>query len=277
MAPTEDTAIETENPMPSVADDAGVSIEVTADSLPEVTGDERDEDTRDPFEVAYEARRELEREEERKRLAEEVRQQLLREQQMQAERARLAAEQARIRETFTDVIKETRARLSRVVVKSEDGDEELTIAIPDATFEEAVARPLQRYNAVAEQTYTSRVYNDLANAAASVLPESAHEEFNKRAAGKPLDAWVRELVEANAPHTEYVKNLQKEFEVKLKAAEARGFARGQKAPAGVPKGGAERAPRVTQDLSSWSGAAAALARGEIDDAQFRDIVKKLNS
>lgn len=273
MPPTEDTVDTTE-----VTGDAEVtapSPEDTADVTTEATGEDN-EDTTDPFEVAYEARRELERDTERARLAEEVRAALMRE---NAERAALNAAQQdalRLRESFADVLKEARGALSKINVKTDD-DEELVIGINDATFEEAVAKPLQRFNATAEQTYTTRIYNELAEAASSVLPVEAHESFNKAATGKTLPEWIQTLVETQAPYTDFAKTLNREVEVKVKAAEARGYAKGQKAPLGVPKQGEGRAARVNTDLNSWSGAAGALARGDITEAEFRDTVKKIRS
>ena len=274
MPPTEDTEDNTED-----TEDPAItapSPEVTAEIPPEVTGEDT-EDSTDPFEVAYEARRELERDAERIRLAEEVRASIIRENN---ERALAAAQQQdalRLRESFADVLKDARTALSRINVKSPETDEELTIGITDAAFEEAVAKPLQRFNATAESTYTQRIYNELAEAASSVLPVEAHEDFNKKASGKALPEWIQTLVETQAPHTDYAKALQREVEVKVKAAEARGYARGQKAPVGVPKAGESRAPRGNTDMNSWSGAAGALARGDITEAEFRDAVKKIRS
>ena len=273
MTPAEDTEDTTEGteetPLETV-----VTPETTAAVPPEVTEEANDDS--DPFEIAYEARRELERESERARLAAEVREQLQREAQDRAYAMAQQQDAMRVRETFADVLKDARAGLSKITVKTDD-DEELSVGITDQAFEEAVAKPMQRFNAVAEQTFTTRVYNELAEAASSVLPVEAHEDFNKKASGQSLPQWIQTLVETQAPHTAYAKALQREIDVKVKAAEARGYARGQKAPAGVAKAGESRTRTGSSDLSSWSGAASALARGDITDSEFRDLVKKFRS
>ena len=270
MPPAEDTEDTTEGTEETTV----VTPETTAAVPPEVT--EEDNDDSDPFEIAYEARRELERETERARLAVEMRAQLQQEAQDRAYAAAAQQDALKLRETFADVLKDARTGLSKITVRTDD-DEELSVGITDQAFEDAVAKPMQRFNAIAEQTFTTRVYNELAIAASSVLPVEAHEGFNKAASGQALPQWIQTLVETQAPHTEYAKSLQREIDVKVKAAEARGYARGQKAPAGVPKGSPERVRTGTSDLTSWSGAASALSRGDITDAEFRDLVKKFRS
>ena len=272
MPPTEDTEVTTEVTEETTL--VAPTPEDTADDTTEVTGEVND-DT-DPFEVAYEARRELERSREREQMEREIAERLRKEAIDAANAARAAAEADKVQETFADVIKAARTGLGKINVKAEDG-EELTVGITDEAFEEAVAKPLQRFNAAAEQTYTQRVYNELATAASTVLPTELHEEFNKQATGKDLPGWIRTLVEVNAPHSEFAKRLTEDKTVAEKAAEARGYARGQKARVGVPKVGEERFARDTSPTNSWSGASAALARGDITEGEFRDIVKKLRS
>ena len=273
MPPTEDTEDTSEGTEETTLETV-VAPETTADVPPEVTGEDNDDS--DPFEIAYEARRELERETDRARIAAETRAQLQQEAQDRAYAAAQQQDALRLRETFADVLKDARTGLSKITVKTDD-NEELSVGITDQAFEDAVAKPLQRFNSIAEQTFTTRVYNELAEAASSVLPVETHEDFNKKASGQSLPQWIQTLVETQAPHTEYAKTLQREVDVKVKAAEARGYARGQKAPAGVPKTGESRVRTGNSDLSSWSGAASALARGDITDGEFRDLVKKFRS
>lgn len=238
--------------------------------------DNDDDDDEDPIEEAVKARTE-----------QIVRQAL--EAERRAEQSRRAAEadeyrkaqaeeekKKKLNDSFVNTAKRTRDALSKLPLRDEDGN---AIKLTDEVIQEFV-EPWREHNGLVQQaidgTAEARVYSNLAQAAISLIPADKHEEFAKRADGKPIAEYLKTIAELNAPTTEFVKNLQEDADVKVKAAFARGFAKGQKAPPGTPSTPQQSSINrgAKPDLTSVSGAALALSRGEIDDAKFLEILNK---
>lgn len=255
---SEDTVVETEAPEEGTATSAEVTVEEPEESDPVEEFQKAWEESR-RAEIEAEIRRQLESEFQSKLEAER--------------RQRLDADnQERLRASFQNAIKESRELLTSLPIFNEDGER---VQISDEQFQKFVAEPFQKHNATVQQLAQMAVYANLAQVAFESIPESLRASFSEKAQGKPLDEWLLTYAEVMAPHTEKYKALEKDKEVAIKAAEARGYARARKAPVATPRQGEERILTNTPDLSTYSGAARALANGQIDDAQFREIIKKL--
>lgn len=197
-----------------------------------------------------------------------------------ARRSTLEDEQRKtLNDSFADAIKEARKGLQNIKYYTADGQE---ASFPDELIEQIVVAPFQKHNASVQQTVSSAermaAMVALGEAAMTALPEPVREDFAKKADGKPLDVWLKTLAETAAPETEYVKKLKEEEKSRLLAAEARGYAKGQKTPTGTPRvTGTERQVAAGQvDLNSQSGIARALADGVIDEAKYRELRYKLS-
>src|SRR3990167_2394289 len=182
------------------------------------TGQESDEE--DPIEALVQARLSLERE----RMVAEAHAEQEARSAAEQQRLRATAEREALRSSFETAIKTARDKLKSVKVKNEDGDD-VVINLPDDFFEEAVAKPFQAHNANVREVVQADVLNALADAALNTLPDSSREDFITKATAKPLTEWLQTYAETQAPNTQFVKTLQREVDVQVKAATARGFAR----------------------------------------------------
>lgn len=231
------------------------------------------EEEPDPLDAYYAARLA----EEQANLEEKVRARLLEEQRAQAELARQtrAQEEAaeRSRNAFSLAAKQTSDMLKGLKIYDENRDE---LSFSDEAIQTFI-QPWQNYNREVAATAEARVYGELGVTAMGLLPEEAHENFAKNAADKDLKTYLSVYAESKAPSTEFVKKLLREQETKIAAAEARGYARGQKAPQGTPQSIPDRGiqPSSEFDLTTISGAAGALAAGQIDAARYREIVRTI--
>lgn len=236
--------------------------------------DDEEEDPLKDYEAAILAReRERIRKEEQDRLAKERA-----DEQAELQRqAAVAAAKEKLNDSLKNHTKRVREAVEKLPIRDELGD---PLKLTDAQLQEFI-QPLIDLNGEVQQTMGTTaeqvVYQRLANAALEVIPAEKHEEFAKKAGDKPLKDYLQTIVELNAPNTEYAKTLQADFDVKLKAAYARGFARGQKAPPGTPTTPEQRDVNrgETVDTTSLAGAARALSRNLITEAEFLEIRKKL--
>lgn len=181
----------------------------------------------------------------------------------------------KLNESFVKSSKKTLEALQKLSLRDEDGQ---PIKLTDDMVQTFI-EPWNEHNGFVTQTKDgdaeARVYTNLAQAALSVVPTDKHEEFSKRANGKPLSEYLKAIVELDAPNSEFVKKLVEDSDVKVKAAYARGFSKGQKAPPGTPANPTQTAvARGKTDITTVSGAALALSKGEIDDAKFLEILNK---
>lgn len=242
--------------------------------------EDEDDDDVDPVEVAVLARLAQEREKARVEEREIIR---LQNEAAAAEYRKSQAEEdkkRKLNDSFTETTKMTKAALEKLPLRTEDGD---PIRLTEEMIQQFI-EPWRTHNGVVQQTINttaeSEVYSNLAQAAASLVPKDKLEEFAKRAGGKPLGEYLKVVAELSAPDTDTVKNLAEDYEVKVKAAYARGFAKGQKAPPGTPatpqQSNSGGRGDKKEDISSVSGAARALSKGQIDEAKFLEILRKNN-
>lgn len=187
-------------------------------------------------------------------------------------------ERKRLNDSFTESVKAARQNLQTVKYFTADGQE---ASFTDELIEQLVVAPFQKHNSTVQQTVQqaerNAAMNALGAAAMAAIPEEVREQFAKDADGKPLDAWLKKVIEFGAQDSEYVKKLKDEEKSRLLAAEARGFAKGQRAPGGTPRvSGTERAPDAGQvDLNSQSGIARALANRQITEAKYLELRQEL--
>lgn len=227
----------------------------------------------DPTEVAIKAALEAEKE----RLTQDVTQQLRNDFERQAaeeRQSREADEQAEaLLNSFGSTVREVRQNLKNVKFFDEEGNERV---LSDDALEELVIKPLAKYNQTGERAASLKVLTALAGAAKNTLPESVREEFTKRATNKPIDRWLEEYADMKAAETPWGKKAIKEQEAAIKAAEARGFKKGQSSPPTSPGVTGEKAPpKGTVDYSSASSLAKAYNEGQIDHETFLKHWKKL--
>lgn len=249
------------------------NAEATAESNTE------EEDGEDPIEALVAERTRLALEAAEREIEERVTARY----QAQTEAARRsqleAAEREKLSSGFTDAMKTARQNLQSIKYFTEDGQE---ATFTDELIEQLVIAPFQKHNATVQQTIQSAERTAamvaLGEAALNIIPETVREDFAKKADGKPLDVWLRTVIEHGAPESEYVKRIKDEEKARLLAAEARGFAKGQKAPSGTPRvTGTERAIAAGQvDLTTQSGIARALADGAINEEKYRELRAKLS-
>ncbi len=281
MDPTEGTEVqptEVTDALPGIESDALPATDDTAAELPDATAEnpDSDEDDIDPVEAAVQARLAQEAD----KMAEAAFERALRESEKRAEserQRRLEAEEAeKLNNSFSTAIREAyEASKAKIRYTDDDGNER---SIDDATFEEVVVKPMQKFNSTAEKAYQMRIYGVLAQSAMESLPADVREKFAEQAAGKPLPEWLKTYAEMQAPHTSYAKSSVKDMETKVKAAEARAFVKGQKAPAGTPKADGERSVQTNQpDLTTAFGIADAKAKGLVDDTTALRAWQKLTS
>lgn len=277
MDPTEGTEGAPENPEiplpeldndPSEVTDANPN-EATADNDP--TDDEDD----DPVETAVQARLAQEADKMAEAALARARRETDEQAQTAAQRRAEAEEAERLSNSFATAIRESYEAAKGLQLYDAMGNE---IALDDKVFEDIVVKPMQKFNSTAEKAHQTRIFGALAQSAMELLPETEREAFARKAAGKPLPEWLATLADTLAPHSTYARSLAKETETKVKAAEARGFVKGQKAPAGTPRAGGERAGQTNQpDLTTAFGIGDALNKGLIDQTTASTAWRKLNS
>lgn len=258
----------TENANVDDSEDQDVNNDEITDDNTDVTDDEVDP-SEAAIEAAVAARLVALQEQARAEAKREV------EERVEAERraAEEASQFAELQNTFGSTIRELRANLGGIKVATDTGDER---ALTDDEFERFIAQPLQRYNQKGEQAASVKVLSALAQAALSTLPETMRPEFDKRARNKPLDQWLSEFAEIKAEQTSWAKKQKADMEAAVRAAEARGFKRGQGSQAAPPTQNKDSSkPNATVDRSTLSGAAKALAQGLITDAEYREIHNKI--
>lgn len=270
QAPGTDPDTQDVQPGTQVTDDD--STKVTADQEPDGSDDSDDDDN--PIERAFTSRWELEVEKLRENITAEVRAELEARQADERRLTRSTAERQAIQNAFGSAIKMARDGLRGLEVFDADGN---PAQLSDTAIEELVVKPFQAYNAQVQDAEQLRIYTNLAETAVGTLPAAIRDEFSDKAANKPLDQWLRTYAELLAPHTEFFKNHEREQKAKLDAAEARGFAKGQRSPSGTPKQVNERSSKGTPsyDLNTPTGLIAAQRAGKIDEAKFRELWAQL--
>ena len=242
----------------------------------EVTEDEEDvtaEGKEDPTSAAIKAALEAERETISQEVSEKLRIDFAR-QADEERQSREAEEQAEaLFNSFGSTVREVRANLKNVKFFDSDGQER---TLSDEALEELVVKPLVRYNQTGERAASLKVLSALANAARETLPETVRDDFNKRASGKPIDKWLDEYAELKAGETQWAKKTLKEQDAAIKAAEARGFKKGQSTtPSSPGVEGEKPLPKGTVDYTSATSLARAYNEGRIDHETFLKHWKKI--
>jgi len=264
---TEDTNVRTEDT--ADPDVTGDTDDVTADN------DTIDDDDEDPIEAAIAARVQLELERQAATTETRVRAELAARQADEYRRQANATNARVFADSFGDAVKKARESIKAQTFHDEDGK---VYRLTDEAIEDMVVKPFQAHNSVVQQAVQTQTLTAIAEAAVGLLPADVREEFGKQADGKPLDEWLRTFAEMLAPATTHSKTMSKELEAKLKAAEARGFAKGQRTPPGTPRQVNERSTQsTTPDLNTLAGAAGALSKGQITAAKYLEIRQKLQS
>ena len=259
--------------------EATLTPDATAEDLSEATADndpDPDEDDEDPVEAAVQARLAQEADKMAEAAMERARREHDERELTAAQRRAADAEAERLANSFANAIRESYAAAKQNVRYTDGDGNELTM--DDRTFEEVVVKPMQKFNSTAEQAYQMRIYGILAQSALDSLPADQRDAFAKQAAGKPLPEWLKTYAEMLAPHTSFAKSIEKDTETKVKAAEARAFVKGQKAPGGTPKVTGGRTNQTNQpDLSTAFGIGDALGKGLIDNDTASKAWGKLNN
>lgn len=254
-------------------------VEDTEEEVPNVTAEateseEVEED--DPFE-AWKAEFEKNRAAElRKELEEKARQEFLLNQQSAAKAQQEAAARERMKTSFGTAAQLTAGMLKKLEVYDQEGQK---LEFDDSAIQTFI-QPWQQHNSVVQQAEESRIYEQLAETIYTNLPKDAQDSFAERAHGKPLAQYVKEFGESYAKNSDAYKALQAEMEEKVKAAEARGIAKGQKTPKGTA-GTVEQhsTNRSTEpvDKTTLVGIARARNAGHIDDNEFRELYAKIRN
>lgn len=269
MEATEGTIPGTETPAEVITPAEGTVPDIEATVVTPDDGDEGD-----PIDAAIEARARLLLKEREAEIEAQILARLT-SQQEAARRATLDNQSRKtINESWTEAVKDARGKLQGVKYYTQTGQE---ATFTDDLVEELVVKPFQRHNAQVQQLATDQILELLGNEATTkVVPASVREKFAVEADGKPLDQWLRTVVEYAAPESAYVKAMKEAEDAKIKAAEARGYAKGQRAPAGTPRtAGAERVAAGQADLNTSTGIAQALRRGDITEDEARAAWRKL--
>lgn len=261
-------------------------MENTEDTLPgtedqsqdKVTDQERDvtdSEEEDPIEAAVKARFEAEAERIRQEVREETRRDY-EERQLQEQQVRQQeAEMNRMLSSFGSTVREIRDNLKKREFWDDDGNRR---TLTDQEIEDLVIRPMSRYNLVGEQAVTAKFGKYLADTALSKLKDSEREEFTKKATGRPLDEWLDHLVEMRARESNWAKQIQRDHEAAVAAAEARGYNKARKSPppktgdAGLPAGNRGES---NVDLSTLSGLLKARREGLVTDEVFNKRAREL--
>ena len=249
--------------------------EVTADDTQRVQVDEDSQDEVDPL-IEYEkAVIERERERLKKEAQEEVTQaneaRLIAEQEAQA----VIQQQQHLRNAFGDAAKKTKAALD-ALKPTYDSDND-TVSFNDAEIQKLI-EPWNDYHSEIQKTKLTNDYQDLAQAAVSLVPKELLEDFRKKAHGKPLPEYLKALGEILAPQSEYVKTLAQENEIKTKAAEARAAARAQKQQTSPAKQIGEHGNIVDKiEVTDILSAAKALLAKQITDEDYRNYHAKFKN
>lgn len=261
------------------ADTTVTTPEVTDDTKVEDTDDENpdeEEDADDPivsFQKTWESTKLAQVKEDALR---EAREQLMAEQEANR-RAQLDTQQREsLNTSYADSVKAMRKQFESLTVYDEDGE---PVKWDDQTFQKFVA-PWQEHNTKMQTAGVTKGYSDWSEAVVKVLPASAREEFAKKAHQKPLAEYLKTFAELYAPQTDFAKTAKADTEVKLKAAEARGFTKGQKAPVGTPRQGNDKPTEARGEvieIGNLYDAARALAKGQIDDLKYVEYHKKYTS
>lgn len=267
---TEDTDKEV-IPTPEVTGSTGEKVQ------PSDSGDESEDDEVDPLEalkVEYEKVRAAEI---RKELEEQVRKEI--EERNEGERKAAQDAQARelLRTSFADSTKKTKALLEALNAHDEEGE---PITLTDDVIQKFID-PWQAYNAEVQTAKLQEAYSTVAEAVLKNLPKDKHDEFSTRAHQKPIDVYLKEYAELMAPQTEYARTVSTDVDLKIKSAEARGYARGQKAKVATPtSSGSERTLQQETgkiEVANLYDAARALAAHQIDDAKYLEYREKFRN
>lgn len=264
MSPTEDASAEDTEVTAEDAEDTALNADVTAD--------DNDTTEEDPVELAIRAAVELER----SRLIDEARAAAEADRRADQQRQRAEEDTKLLRDSWAEATKTARAAAQTLRVKTEDGDV-ISVTLDDDTIQSQIIAPFERHNAKASLAAQTEVFTTLATAAMESLPESQREEFAKRAAAQPLDKWLEVYREMAAPHTNAIKDRARAEDAKIKAAEARGYTKGQRAPAGTARQGSEtsRAGNGSVDLTTQFGLADALSKGLLSESEYIEKRKAL--
>jgi hypothetical protein len=223
----------------------------------------------DPIEAAIKARFDAEAERLRSQAIEEARREYS--QRLEEDR-RAAQEEAQVQQlaqSFGLTVRQVRDNLKNLDLGWDDQGNKRNLS--DEEIQRLVVEPIARYNLVGEQATLARFRQHFAETALDSLPEDVREDFAKKATGKDLKEWFDHYVEARAANSNWAKQRAKEEEARIKAAEARGYQRGQSRPAPPPstEGQVARSPGGEEmDLTTVTGVARARAQGLISEAEF---------
>lgn len=266
---TEDIVDPNEVTMADVIGEKKEEIKVTVDEQERVQTEDSDED---PL-IAYEkAVIEREREKLLKEATERVREEQ-RAAQLRAQQAQLVKQQQdQWKQAFVDAAKKTKEAFSGLEVYNSENER---VEFDDKLVQKFV-EPWNDYHMKVQQTQLTNDFQELAEAAFSLMPKDLQEEFAKRAHEKPLPEYLKAFAELLAPHTDYAKAQAGELDIKVKAAEARAAAKLQKVTS--PKQIGEHAAVVDKiEITSVLEAAKALAAGQITDEKFRELHAKFKN
>ena len=231
----------------------------------------------DPNEVARLAEREADRE----RIRQEEREALKREFETQRDEERRSGEeqyrQAQLLESFGSTVREVRENLKKLQFWDDNGSRR---SLTDGEIEELVVTPVARYNLNGRRAEALRLQAEMAQEALKTIPEAKRESFIKNASNKQLSEWFDHYVETRAETSPWAKQLVKDHEAAVTAAEARGYTKA-KGSAASPPGttttgtGGSSAPNE-HDLNTLTGLLKARRAGTVPDDVFYPKFREFN-
>ena len=247
--------------------------DVTGKGADATANPDSDDDEEDLIEAAIQARLALEVERKADELA--AKKLAIKESELsEAQRKRDSeVEQTKLRESFAEAVKSTRNALKTLEIYDSAGKR---VEFTDTAFEDLVVKPFQKHNSEAEKAHQSVVVNALTQAALDSLPAEMRSDFTSRAGNKPINEWLKTYAEMYAPNAEAIKELKREEDAKIKAAEARGFAKGQKSKGGSAPNPTERSANNEQtDLTTQIGLIRAYMGGKLNESEYIERRRKL--
>ena len=228
-----------------------------------------EDDGPDPIELFKETFKKVELEKLQREAVEQAKREMAAEQAAQQQEQAAKLIQEKLSESFEKSIKDARQAVLGLKFYDEDGN---NVRVSDEDFQKIV-KPWNDHNSQVTTLTTQKIYSDVATAVNSLLTQAEQQEFFRRANDKPLSDYFSIFADLMAEKTPTYKKLKEDQEVAVSAAEAKGFARGQKGPKGTPKQENERNVEGKGKIydGSLASAARAVAAGQMSSEEYIKI------
>lgn len=209
------------------------------------------------------------------KIREQVRLEIEGEYQKNLQTRRQEEELAQLANSFGSTVREVYQNLNKLELYDEDGKR---FTFDDNTFQSTIAEPFQKFNQKGFEAAWLQARSAIGEAALKLVPKEEHETFIKAAGGKAPDEWLDTLVNHLAPKSKWAQQVTKDHEAEVKAAEARGIAKGQKMK-GAPPSSAEAGGKgsVAINYDSIVSITRARKEGLIDHDEWYKHFKRLSN